>query len=446
MSTKSSVKISLNPLHPGPAISQDFLGLSYETEQVLPSANGSHYFSPDNKPLIALFKTIGVKSLRIGGNSVDRPVTAIPNEADIDQLFAFAQAAGAQVIYSVRLQDGDPQSAANVARHIYKNYSQTLDCFAIGNEPAYFKEYETYRDKWKSIKDAIVEVAPGATFCGPDTNPNPIWCKNLADEFGKAGPLSMLTVHNYPGDCSYKNPGAADIKDLIPKDAAEAREEMLSPKWYSVYEKVHQGMADSIAGTSLPFRLAETNNFWYGGLHGASDTFAAALWSIDYLYWWAGHGAKGLNFHTGDRVGGGKTSLQSRYTAFVTSEKGYDIRPLSYGMKFFNLAGHGRLIPVKISPAPESLSAYATSSSEKSISLTLINKAYGPSAPETEIELHLESPNPIASARILFLTAPNHDIAATTGLTLGGKSIFEEGSWNGNWMPATNSSGQTAHP
>ncbi|HEY4330602.1 MAG TPA: hypothetical protein VGN88_12760, partial [Phycisphaerae bacterium] len=121
----------------GAEISDDFLGLSYETAQVMPRADGSHYFSPGNKPLIALFRTLGVKSLRIGGNSVDRAETGLPVEGDIDSLFQFAKEAGVKVIYSVRLKDGEAAPAARTARYIAEHYGETLDCFAIGNEPSY---------------------------------------------------------------------------------------------------------------------------------------------------------------------------------------------------------------------------------------------------------------------------------------------------------------------
>ena len=30
---------------------------------------------------------------------------------------------------------------------------------------------------------------------------------------------------------------------------------------------------------------------------GASNAFASALWALDYLHWWAAHGAAGVNFH-----------------------------------------------------------------------------------------------------------------------------------------------------
>jgi hypothetical protein len=435
--TAAPVTLTIDPSKAGARIGDRFLGLSYETEQLLPDAAGRRYFRPDNAALINLFKTIGVKSLRVGGNSVDRPVTAIPTAADVDSLFAFARAADAKVIYSVRLQDGDARSAATIAKHIYDHHGEQLDCFAIGNEPAYYKPYENYRPRWRAIMEAIVAAVPSATFCGPDTNPDPAWCKAMVDEFAQPrGPLSPLTVHNYPGDCSYKNPGAKTVEELIPKDAAAAREQMLSSAWYEVYAKVHKGMADAVAGTAVPYRLAETNNFWYGGLHGASNSFAAALWSAEYLYWWASHGAVGLNFHTGDRVGGGSTSLTSRYTAFVTTRDGYEICPLSYGMKLFDLAGRGQLASItRGDDARPHLIAYATLTAPRRLTVTIINKSHGADARDESIDVKLQSPWRATSAQAISLTAPNADIAAHSGITLGGEAIRSDGTWNGTWEP-----------
>jgi hypothetical protein len=41
----------------------------------------------------------------MGGNTSDRPSVAISGQADIDQVFGFAKAAGAHVIYTLRLRD-----------------------------------------------------------------------------------------------------------------------------------------------------------------------------------------------------------------------------------------------------------------------------------------------------------------------------------------------------
>ena len=116
------------------AISPEAEGLSYESAVLRPNSAGGHYFSPGNAPLIRLFKSLGIKSLRLGGVTIDRTNLLI-TQTDVDELFQFAQAAEVKVIYSFRLKDGDAEAMERLARHILNDYSANLDCIAIGNEP-----------------------------------------------------------------------------------------------------------------------------------------------------------------------------------------------------------------------------------------------------------------------------------------------------------------------
>ena len=49
-----------------------FLGLSYESSMLLPQ-DGRYYFDANDQALVNIFKTLGVKSLRVGANAVDDP-------------------------------------------------------------------------------------------------------------------------------------------------------------------------------------------------------------------------------------------------------------------------------------------------------------------------------------------------------------------------------------
>ncbi len=69
----------------------------------------------DDQALVTLYRTVGVKSLRVGGGSVDTPRDPMPSEADIVSFFDFAREAGVKVTYSVRLCDSPPGSAARNA-------------------------------------------------------------------------------------------------------------------------------------------------------------------------------------------------------------------------------------------------------------------------------------------------------------------------------------------
>ncbi len=85
MPAQSAVSIALESKTPGATVPPDFSGLSFETQAVLPKKDTGYYFRPDNRALIDLFHTLGLKSLRIGGNTADNPAVKIPTEADIDR-------------------------------------------------------------------------------------------------------------------------------------------------------------------------------------------------------------------------------------------------------------------------------------------------------------------------------------------------------------------------
>jgi hypothetical protein len=433
--TQKSVTVTVDTRAPGAEISPLALGLSYETSLLLPDKKGAHYFRPANRPLVQMFRTLGIRSLRIGGNSVDATNFAVPSETDVRSLFEFARTAGVKVIYSVRLQDGDAASAAKIAKLIRDHYADTLDCFAIGNEPSYYKDYAIYTNQWTTIRDAMLAVFPAATFCGPDQNPSPELCAKMVRDFGGAGGhLAKISQHSYSFGCSYKNYKEKDVTKLIPQDAAAAREKMLAPDAVGIYEKIRAGMADAVAGTAVGFRLSEVNSYWFSGLEGASDRYASALWGADYLHWWTARGADGLNFHTGDRTGGAIV-LPCRYAAFVTDGHGYEARPLAYGLKLFELGGCGKILPVNISSAPEqNLTAYAALTGDQMICLTLINQSHGPGATNTEVQIKLDTPVAKSGAKIIFLTARHDDIAGVSAdVTLGGARIKKNGSWPGRW-------------
>lgn len=435
--------VTVQTRNPGALISERALGLSYETSLMLPDTNGVRYFRPDNRPLVRMFHTLGIKSLRIGGNSVDAARIPIPTDDDIHSLFKFARVAGVKVIYSVRLEDGDPASAARQAKLIGARYADTLDLFAIGNEPKeYYKDTNVYLAKWSAIRDAMVSAWPAAKFCGPDDNSSPERCRMVAGNFGAPkGPLVEISQHSYSFGCSYRNPGEKDVAKLVPVDVEAAREKMLAPQAYGIYEKIYDGIRSSLEGTPLSFRLSEVNSFWYSGLKGVSDSYASALWGLDYLHWWASHGADGLNFHTGDRTGGA-ISLPCRYAAFVTSSNGYEARPLSYGLKLFSLGGHGRSLPAHVvCETNENLAAYATVD-ERTIYVTLINKRHGSIATNLPVQINLDSVLSRKSASVVFLTAKDNDIASGSGeVTLGGATIRADGTWSGKWTKLNAASG-----
>src|SRR5215469_436926 len=94
-SAQAPITVTITNL-PGYAIPEDFSGLSFESGHQMPNKNGvsGNLFNPTNTQLITLFRNIGLRNLRIGGGTVDGfGGGARLTHADIDNLFAFAQAA-----------------------------------------------------------------------------------------------------------------------------------------------------------------------------------------------------------------------------------------------------------------------------------------------------------------------------------------------------------------
>jgi hypothetical protein len=440
---EASLTVTVDTKLPGVAIPAGFSGLSFEVALVLPGPNGVHYFRPDNLPLITLFHTLGIQHLRIGGNTSDRDAKRLPSEADLDSLFAFAKAAGVKVIYCLRLRNGNPQEDAKVVRHIMDHFAPQVDCFSIGQEPSAYPvakvdsrpkaermgaaaekyRYEDYREGWELFADAIIAAVPNVRFCGPGVHNNAVWARRFMADFARSNHVVLITEHLYPGGAGGKVP-SPEI----------GRDRMLSQDFVRAYQRLHDGFVPIACSNSLPYRLEEVNNYFNGGATNVSNTFASALWGLDFMYWWAAHGAAGLDFHTGDRVAAGSRLTPSRYTAFFSTTNGFVVRPLGYGIKAFALGSGGRLLSL---PVPASgglnLSAYGVLAPDHTVCVTLINKEHGPSAGTVSVGLDV-GPG-YTRGQVLFLTAPHGDVAAQTGVALGGAVIREDGTWEGAWTP-----------
>ena len=215
-------------------------------------------------------------------------------------------------------------------------------------------------------------------------------------------------------------------------NAVAACEKLLSPSLFSVYQKLYDTFVPTVLASGMQYRLEEANSYSNGGASGSSDAFASALWGLDYLYWWADHGAAGINFHTGGYVDGARPSEPQRYVVFWNSPEGFAVRPLGYGIKAFDLGCHGQLVPVHFTSNTNhvNLTAYGVGSTNGSLSITLINKE---TVTIRDVNVTIATSGSFARGRVMFLTAPQSDITAMAGVKLGGASIKDNGDWSGTW-------------
>lgn len=437
---QSPVTLTIDARAPGAVIPADFVGLSFGMKAMLPGKAGSHFFSAMNTPLVTLFKNLGLRHLRMGGTTVEAPpTTAIPGEPEIDDLFAFARAAGVnKIIYSLRLLETDPAlhyavTNAAIAKYIWSHYRPYLECFALGNEPdlgRVFKQdhtitnFTTYLDRWREFAAAITNAVPEAKFAGPDGGSGNIsWTTRFAAAEKNSGILSVITEHYYAGG---KGRGV---------EAEEGIETMLSASWINNYQVLHDKVTIPVLSHGLPFRFTEANDHYSGGIPDASDTFAGALWALDFLHWWAAHDAKGVDFHNTTWVVGDVISPDSNGQL--------QINPKGYGLKAFDLGSHGRIASVAIAnPEKVNLTAYAVRDAGN-LFVTIINKDHGTGAHSAVVTI--ASDGIARRSEVLFLTAPNGDVTSKTGVTLGGASISNDAPWLGKWTSlVSEKSGQCA--
>ncbi|HEY3914320.1 MAG TPA: hypothetical protein VGN61_07525, partial [Verrucomicrobiae bacterium] len=350
-----------------------------------------------------------------------------------DNLFAFAKAAGVKVIYTFRLLNGDKDSTADLAQYIQRRYGAQLDYFCLGNEPDWrsyhnkdpeIKDYPSYLRKWRMFAQAIIASDPGAKFGGPDTGSDyPIpntkntdyngasWTEHFALDVQTGGRLVAILQHDYIGQSA---------KGVSIPAAIDA---MLSADWVNNdYPALYNHVLAPIEATHQRYRMTECNDFT-GGIDGASDAFASALWALDYMYWQAAHRAVGVNFHN-------KRWIYTD-TIYLDHEGNLQIHPKAYGLKAFDLGSHGDLIPVTIfNPDAVNLTAYAVHES-RNMYVTIINKSHGSGAQGVDVMIAAGQTAPHAES--ISLSAPNDDPAAMTGVRLGGASITNDAPWLGKW-------------
>ncbi len=454
------ISITVDTAQHSYAIPTDFAGLSFESGSLRMDQNGvaGYFFTPTNTALITLFENMGIGNLRIGGGSVDEypPAgTQAHGYEGVDDFFAFAEATGVRVIYSLRLLE-TPQdnyahlesTDATIAGYIWNHYRSSVQAFAIGNEPDFYRGdpnisgFPSYLAEWQSFANAIEAAAPGAMFAGPDTGSytdsknydGESWTVDFANSEKGSGRIAVVTQHDYVGGSAGNTTAAQAIFDMLSPQWVDGTVLAKGPEGtavYSPYAYLYEHNLAPVLADGLPYRITEANDY-LGGIQGASDSFASALWALDYMHWWAEHGAAGVNFHnkqwilTDTIVPGG--------SAPCILCAAYQIRPKGYGIKAFNIGGHGYVEPLSLTnPQGLNVTAYAVGDSAD-LYVTIINKTEGQGAASTPVMI---TPQGIqgASCAEMTLTDSKPGDPALLDATLGGATITDSSRWTGIWTP-----------
>jgi hypothetical protein len=374
-----------------------YIGLSF----VSSSMDSAQDFEVSGN-LPRLLENLGPGVLRFGRNSVDRPPPA-PSPAALDALARLVRLTRWNVIFSVSLGQFSAAQATRDAAEASRAFGTHLTAIACGNEPDDFAGNGVrpssfteagYLTQAQTCIRAVRAAVPSVGIAGPDTS-HAGWLARYASAERSA--ISLLTQHYYPlSDCDGPSGTAVTLLSRATADAAVHRIRVA---------------AAAAHAEGVPLRISETNSASCGGIPGVSNTFASALWVVDYLLTGAEFGVSGMNFH------GSMTSHCNAYSPLCrTNTSRYLVRPIYYGLLFTRLLGTGRLLPVTTRSATN-LATHALRSSRGTVRVVLENLG----GQARDISLHAGTS--FGAATIVHLTAPSLTATgASCGLAPAGRA------------------------
>lgn len=415
------VMLSIPSEATGPQIPEDYVGLSYEVQQLVDAT----FFSEQNSELISAFKKLSANGvLRLGGNTSEfewwkrtpespepkhpqtrevvgepkaqyYPVTA---EA-VRNLAGFLRTTGWTCLYGIGMGTNTPERAAMEAEYVANTLGDRLQYFQVGNEVDLFDRHlrdpktwnaKSYLDEWLAMARAITKAVPQARFGMPDVAANVEWLTQIADMWPSIQDrpnVTTLTHHYYFG-------GPATNPDVnIPS--------LLAPAAMARVQKMADTATAAAHTMGVRVRMTEGNTCYRGGKPGVSDVFASALWSADYSLLLASNHYSGLNLHGGtgksvaNSVGGflpgdvmlkdaGATPEQIAshphpfYTPIATFGSECTLEPVGYGLKFAGALCGARLVDANFTSQIQAKGVDATAYAAKlpggATSVVLLNK------------------------------------------------------------------------
>jgi hypothetical protein len=419
--SNARVALSIPKDATGPRMPIDFVGLSYEVQQLADPS----FFSAQNSGLIREFKALSSTGvLRLGGNTSEfaywkpkpdfpepehprvREVAGEPKaqyyavtvEA-VRNLAEFLQATGWTCVYGIGMGTNTPARAAEEAVFVAETLGDRLQYFQIGNEADLFDRHlrdpktwsaKTYLQEWLSLSRAIAAGVPAAKFGMPDVAGAVSWLTEIADQWPsiQAPPRVTTLTHHY-----YFGGPATNPEVNIPN--------LLKPATMQKVQNTANIASAAASKMSARVRMTEGNTCYRGGKPGVSDVFAAALWSADYSLLLASNDYSGVNLHGGtgksvaNSVGGslpGDALLQARgetpeqiaahphpfYTPIGTFGSDYVLEPVAYGLKFAGSFSGGTLLKTefstKLQAAGVNATAYAAKLPGGHTSVIILNK------------------------------------------------------------------------
>lgn len=408
--------IAVHPDRLGTVLPPGFVGLSFGAATVA----ADDYASTDLGGYLRTLGRTGV--IRVGGNSGDATFWTSTGEAapswatsgtitpdKLRHLASIVRGAGWKIILAVDLKHPDPARAADEAAYARRIFGGSLLAIEVGNEPNfYYSDVSAYYTDFESYVAAIEKAAPGVGITGPDAETNhSSWLGGFAALDAAHPDVTEVSDHTYP--TSACGTSTATIPELLGTGSQQ-------------YETANaQAALSAAAQLGVPAAMTETNSTVCAGTAGVSDVFASALWALDYNLLLAQQGIVNADYMDGTNAAG-----CDPYTPLCPTTGDLTARPIYYGMLATELVGTGRFAAVD-DPDPADVRAYAVRHGGK---LTVVLDDVQDPAENGPAAVTLELGAAYRSGRLTALTTTSPDgLAATTGITLGGKQVGAHGAF-----------------
>ena len=422
------IRLTVQTNAPGRTIPSGFVGLSTEY-WAIPSYAGHdpEALDPVFEQLIRNLAPGARPVLRLGGDSTDWTWWPVPGlrkppgirytltEKWMQITKALTAATNARLVLGINLEADNRRLAGGEARVFVDDLGRrSIGALEIGNEPELYGSFGWYRSKrGREVRgrphsydpaaftkdfSAFARSLPHVPLAGPSTG-SPVYLARLGQFLDDERRIGVATVHAYPLKRCTES-AHVTIGQLLSNASSNGLANTLAP------------LAATAHRHHVPLRVDELNAISCGGVRGVSDTYAAALWSLDAMFALARAGVDGVNVHTPPRSINQMITFRDDNGAWSAH-----VAPVYYGLLMFAKATPpgSRLVRVAGTAAP-GLSTWATLAKNGTLRVVLINKS-------TRFPRHalLRAPARASAGIVQLLRAPG--LTAKTGVTLDGQSF-----------------------
>jgi len=425
--TVDRVSVNINPNRPiSAAIRPNFVGFSIETFTAL------NWFGSNPKRVkdsfVVLMKQLMMTSgqrgpeFRIGGNSAD--VAAFSYDNELLPNTSFIITPNELIMINEAMKSINSAAVHDLYFRLDSNYTYGVNhvqaindiigwdnvlALEIGNECDLYGgngyrdpktwSFDTYVGEWRNyvntIRAALPSLRPnlfqGATFLTSN------WLKDLAG-FTQTQQKDLLTVsiHAYPSTHCGHN---VTIDQLLSDDEAESEANLI----------IANHLVSGNSNLTVPLQIGESNDVSCHGQPDVSDTFASALWLIDYLFNLARVNVRGISIHERNETNSYSVILWRGINSQIPF-----VQPKYYGVSLFNYAtrDHCQIVATqKLMSSVPYVKVWSCFNDHR-LTITIIHKNYTTES-LAHVALNITLPQQFHSNNQLIPNATSYHLNAT---------------------------------